>query len=420
MESNIDLNQLQKEVLVSTDVSGQYWNVCVWDYLSGTNLQTYKNSPTIPQGLVFLRQDYMINAIYNKPYLSYWNLKGKTQQGKINTAACVTCLAASNCGNFMALGIEDKVFVLETHSGRIVSIITRHLQDISALKFAYNDHYLITASNDSTIIVWDFNELLTSEKESLKPKHVWNSHTMGVNDLFVSLTSDRVVSVSDDQTCKFWSINSESKSPSTTITFQSVAVRCILDHLESTLYVGLMNGVILGLEIKSILGETNKMLTETMDLNKSFIGHSKKINCIDISLDDFTLASGSDDGLIKVWDTQSRQCLKTINQNGQVTNLFFKARTLFLNDEPNLVPTLSSRYVSEGVASGSDSRVSVKSERSEFRSLGMDDFLSNTASKSSLEDCQDEYFDLKYKYENMKNMKNKVYSFTIDKIINSN
>ena len=81
----------------------------------------------------------------------------------------------------MALGIEDKVFVLEvgplatllvaflfviaqfelifkTHSSRIVSIITRHLQDISVLKFAYNDHYLITASNDSTIIVWDFNE----------------------------------------------------------------------------------------------------------------------------------------------------------------------------------------------------------------------------------------------------------------------
>ena len=82
--------------------------------------------------------------------------------------------------------------------------------------------------------------------------------------------------------------------------------------------------------------------------------------------------------------------------------------------------SLFQRYVSEGVASSSDSRVSVKSERSEFRSLGLDDFLSNTASKSSLEDCQDEYFDLKYKYENMKSLKNKVYSFTIDKILNSN
>lgn len=59
-------------------------------------------------------------------------------------------------------------------------------------------------------------------------------------------------------------------------------------------------------------------------------------------MDDFTLASGSDDGLIKVWDTQSRQCLKTINQNGPVTNLFFKARTLFLNDESNVVQALSS------------------------------------------------------------------------------
>lgn len=77
--------------------------------------------------------------------------------------------------------------------------------------------------------------------------------------------------------------------------------------------------------------------------------------------------------------------------------------------------------MSEGAA-GSDSRVSAKSGRYEFASLGMEEFLANAAaaaSKSSLEDCQDEYFDLKYKYENMKSMKDKVYRFTIDKILNS-
>ncbi len=113
MDSSIDLSLLQKEVLVSSDQSGQYWNVCIWDYNSGTNLQTYKNCGTVSHGLEFLRNDYMICAIYNKPYLNYFNLKGKTQQAKINTSSCVNCLAASSCGNYMALGIEDKVFLLE-------------------------------------------------------------------------------------------------------------------------------------------------------------------------------------------------------------------------------------------------------------------------------------------------------------------
>ncbi len=77
MESSIDISQLNKEVLVSTDMYGQAWNICIWDYNAGTNLQTYKNCSTIPQGLEFLKQNYMLAAPHNKPYLVYWNLKGK-------------------------------------------------------------------------------------------------------------------------------------------------------------------------------------------------------------------------------------------------------------------------------------------------------------------------------------------------------
>jgi pre-rRNA-processing protein IPI3 len=79
MESSIDINQLTKEVLVSTDMHGEFWNVCVWDYTSGTNLQTFKNSNTNAHGLDFIRNDYMLCAAHNKPFITYWNLKGKVR-----------------------------------------------------------------------------------------------------------------------------------------------------------------------------------------------------------------------------------------------------------------------------------------------------------------------------------------------------
>jgi hypothetical protein len=79
MESSIDIGQLTKEVLVSSDMYGQTWNICVWDYNTGTNLQSFKNCSTIPQGLEFLEQNYMLAAPHNKPYLLYWNLKGKVK-----------------------------------------------------------------------------------------------------------------------------------------------------------------------------------------------------------------------------------------------------------------------------------------------------------------------------------------------------
>ena len=79
MESTIDISQLTKEVLVSSDMYGQTWNICVWDYNTGTNLQSFKNCSTISQGLDFLKQNFMIAAAHNKPYLLYWNLKGKVK-----------------------------------------------------------------------------------------------------------------------------------------------------------------------------------------------------------------------------------------------------------------------------------------------------------------------------------------------------
>ena len=113
MESSIDINQLTKEVLVSTDVFGHFWNISVLDHKSGTNLQTYKNSGTVPHGLDFLKDDYMLCAVHNKPYVIYWNLKGKSQPNKINTSNFVTCLCTSHCGKYICLGIEEKIYILQ-------------------------------------------------------------------------------------------------------------------------------------------------------------------------------------------------------------------------------------------------------------------------------------------------------------------
>lgn len=93
---------------------------------------------------------------------------------------------------------------------------------MNSIKFSANDRYLITAGEDTSILVWDFNQcvilfcfnylkilkciqinrVLTTEREYLKPYLTWSSHSMKINDLFVSPTTDRVVSISADQSCK--------------------------------------------------------------------------------------------------------------------------------------------------------------------------------------------------------------------------
>lgn len=94
---------------------------------------------------------------------------------------------------------------------------------------------------------------MTKEKEYLKPVYTWNNHSMKINDLYVSSTSHRVVSASSDQTCKLWDLRSEDSKSTETLLFQSAPNRCVFDNSESNLYVGLINGNILCIPIKSIV-----------------------------------------------------------------------------------------------------------------------------------------------------------------------
>ena len=69
-----------------------------------------------------------------------------------------------------------------------------------------------------------------------------------------------------------WNLDSEDGCSSNAILFKTAPNRCILDNLESNVYVGLTNGLIMRIPIKSIVNEKNKMIDESSD-ELSFIGH---------------------------------------------------------------------------------------------------------------------------------------------------
>lgn len=47
-----------------------------------------------------------------------------------------------------------------------------------------------------------FIRVLTKDGQFLKPVFAWEGHSMKINDLYLSPTSDLVVSASADSTCK--------------------------------------------------------------------------------------------------------------------------------------------------------------------------------------------------------------------------
>ena len=72
-----DDENLHQEILLSTDINSQLTNIYAWDYDSGSNLLAYNNCSATKNGLGFLKQDYMLCAIHQKPFIYCWNLKNR-------------------------------------------------------------------------------------------------------------------------------------------------------------------------------------------------------------------------------------------------------------------------------------------------------------------------------------------------------
>lgn len=70
-------DNLHQEILLSTEIHGQLANAWVWDYESGSNLLSYNNCSVTKNGVGFIKQDYMLFAIHQKPFIYCWNLKNR-------------------------------------------------------------------------------------------------------------------------------------------------------------------------------------------------------------------------------------------------------------------------------------------------------------------------------------------------------
>jgi len=57
------------EVVVTSECSGQLWNCCVWDPLTGTTLRTFKGGISCSKTLNILAGDYVISSQKDKPIL---------------------------------------------------------------------------------------------------------------------------------------------------------------------------------------------------------------------------------------------------------------------------------------------------------------------------------------------------------------
>ncbi|XP_060702024.1 WD repeat-containing protein 18 isoform X2 [Hemiscyllium ocellatum] len=290
------------EVVLSCDAGGSLWNCNVWEPRSGTSLTSYRGGNTSARGLCTLAGEYLLGAQLGKNYISVWELQRKDQlQQKIICPGVVTCLAASPNGLHVAAGIGESIYLWEVSTGNLLLILNRHYQNLTCICFTDDSSHLISGGKDNLVLVWSLCSVLQVNFAHVpEPRYVWSRHTLPVTDIHrgVGGPLSRVATASLDQT------------------------------------------------VKPDLREKNFQIDK--DGSQIFKGHRNQVTCLSVSMDGTLLISGSQDETVRLWDIQSKQCLRTINHKGPVTNAFLMVASANMFN-PDSRPSLSlpkfSRYL---------------------------------------------------------------------------
>jgi pre-rRNA-processing protein IPI3 len=319
------------EILLTTESLGQLWNVCAWNPKTGAALKTFKGSSSTSRTLDLISDDFLLSADSIKPLINVWAIGRQDHaQTRIVCTGKVTALSVSRDGSYCVAGIAGKLYVWQTCTGNLLVVLSGHYLKVSCIRFTDDGSHFVSGSDDGLVLVWPISSVLSrgtnraSVSGGIEPCHVWSQHSSAITDIHVGLggVGARVATASLDKSVKIWQLSSGQLID--TLVYDSPVTSVVMDHAESRLYAGASDGNIylvnFVMKSGSILGSLTT--SSSSDRSTPFVlrGHRSVVNCLSMSMNCETLASGSADGTVMLWNTYSRECVETIKHQGPVTN----------------------------------------------------------------------------------------------------
>ena len=103
--------------------------------------------------------------------------------------------------------------------------------------------------------------------------------------------------------------------------FEDAIRSVVMDPMERFLYAGANDGAVYTCGVVELDQLSSTVTAKSGAATRAFLGHRSAVTCLAVSMDACTLLSGSDDGTVRVWDSESRQCTRTYEHSDPVTNL---------------------------------------------------------------------------------------------------
>ncbi|KAK6625813.1 hypothetical protein RUM43_006112 [Polyplax serrata] len=416
------------EVLFVSDSSGKQKTANCFNPKVGTTLMTYRGSGAPKRCVSLIGNDYLVSADVNKPILNIWPLNSQEpmQELRMVIAGKPSALCVSPDGHYCVAGIDGKIYIWHISSGSLLNVISRHYQAVNKICFTDDSSYFVTAGEDGLVLVWrvadvvakQFGNVFRLNSSQVAPVYSFSDHSLPVNDAFVGCGSlkARLFTISSDQTCKIYCLSSGKLLLS--IVFSHVLTAVTVNDIETQLFVGTASGKIQFFHLDSYPRSLEYHVPDDINESATLTGHTKSVTCLSISLDGVTLASGSDDEKVFLWNVPSRQLIRSFDMKGPVTNVFFSiaSSNIFLEKFKPLM--VVSKF--EKTSSAGDKNISVNvriNKTIEPLSLVSEFETPKQEVREFVEKEEEKVTSLKDQISTLKNINKELYQFAMNKIL---
>jgi WD40 repeat protein len=281
-----------------------------------------------------------IAALWQAVYLQPNQYKFKERNTLNGHNGIIYSVSFSPDGRRLATASDDSTVKLWDINGKLLRTFKGHTGIIYGVSFSPNGRLVASASNDNTVKIWDINGKLL---QTLK------GHSDAVNAVSFSPNGRLIASASDDNTVKLWDINGkllqtlkghsdavnsvsfspDGKTIATTSSDKTVKLWHINGKLLQTLkgHTGAVNGVSFSPDGKTIATASSDKTVKLWHINGKLLQtlkeHTGAVNGVSFSPDGRRLASASSDSTVKLWHINGKLLQTLKGHSGYVNDVSF-------------------------------------------------------------------------------------------------